>query len=146
MNQKYNDILPLPHPVSETHAPMPLADRAAQFAPFAALVGHDAAIEETARLTDRRIELDEGELAVLDRKWQYLCTHLDEHPLVTVTWFEADKHKDAGAYRTPVGTIDKIVNAKGYICMSSGETIPLCDIVALDSELLRCFISCEDIV
>lgn len=144
MNPKYNDILPLPHPVSKTHPPMPRENRAAQFAPFAALTGHDAAIDETARLTDRRIELDENELAVLDRKWRCLCDHLDERPLVTIVYFEADTQKDGGAYRTAVGTIEKIEHGGGIVWMSGGDKIPLCDIVALESELLLRFIEGDD--
>lgn len=68
MSTSYDDILPLPHHVSEKHPPMSRLDRAAQFSPFAALTGYEAAVEETARLTDRRIELDEGEKeAILPR-------------------------------------------------------------------------------
>ena len=68
----YDDIIHLPHHLSKKHAPMPLIDRAAQFSPFAALTGHDAAIKETARLTDRKIELDEYEIANLDEKLQQI--------------------------------------------------------------------------
>jgi len=67
-NNSYEDIINLPHPVSKNHPQMPLRDRAAQFAPFAALTGHDAAIKETARLTDERLELSEEAIAQLNEK------------------------------------------------------------------------------
>jgi len=73
LSHRYDDIIGLPHHVSDRHAHMPGTDRAAQFAPFAALTGHDAAICETARLTDQLMELTEDRKAVLDRILQYLC-------------------------------------------------------------------------
>lgn len=128
MNPKYNDILPLPHPVSGTHVPMSRANRAAQFAPFAALAGHDAAIDETARLTERCVELDEQERELLEYRFQALLCCLDRHPTVTVTWFEADAHKDGGAYRTVAGTAQGV--SKDAVTV--GDTvIALRDIVGL---------------
>ena len=76
MNEKYKDMLRLPHPVSATHPRMSLQDRAAQFSPFAALTGYEDALKETARLTDRRIELDEDTKAMLDLKQQILADRL----------------------------------------------------------------------
>ncbi len=146
MNQKYNDILRLPRPVSKTHVPMSRENRAAQFAPFAALTGHDAAIEETARLTERRVELDEDALAELDHKWRILREHLEERPLVTITYFKADKQKDGGVYNTVVGTIENVNEQQGWLALSDGTVIPLCDIAALDSELLRCFVGSDDLL
>ena len=72
MKGKYDDIINLPHPESKKHPRMSLQDRAAQFSPFAALTGHSAAIDETARLTERKLELNEEKKAELDRMWQYL--------------------------------------------------------------------------
>ena len=90
----YDDIIDLPHPTSVRHPRMPMADRAAQFSPFAALVGHGAAIRETARLTDRKIELTEEEKAVLDDK---LCLLLDTGGEAVFTYFLPDEKKDGGA-------------------------------------------------
>ena len=87
MTGPYDDILHLPHPTSKRHPRMPIADRAAQFSPFAALTGHGAAIEETARVTDRRIELDEDAKEQLDQTLQLLLERIDEQPEITVTWF-----------------------------------------------------------
>lgn len=133
---KYSDIVSLPHPVSVTHPRMSRHDRAAQFAPFAAVVGHEEAAAETARLTDRRVELDESELERLERKWQWFCAHAPERPSVTITYFQKDKQKDGGAYCTAVGVVDKIDSAKGRITLSQGQTIPLADIVDLVVDLV----------
>ena len=91
MTGDYNDIIYLPHHVSPTRPQMSMRDRAAQFSPFAALTGYDAAIRETARLTQEKVELDEQELAVLDRKFQLLLEQLGRCPQVTITWFVPDE-------------------------------------------------------
>ena len=95
MNQ-YEDIINLPHHVSPTRPQMPMSDRAAQFAPFAALTGYDAAIKETGRLTDEKIELDEEALTALDMKYQFLMDALDDAPEVTITYFQPDERKAGG--------------------------------------------------
>lgn len=145
VNNQYNDIVSLPHPVSHTRVPMSRQNRAAQFAPFAALVGHDAAVAETARLTDRRVELDENELDILDRKWQCLRVHLSEQPTVTVTYFCPDKQKDGGAYLTVTGDINKADEYGGFLYLSGGHAIPFSQIVAINSPLLRSFVGSDDI-
>ena len=98
MSGPYDDIINLPHPTSQRHPRMPIHDRAAIFSPFAALSGHGAAIAETARLTEQRIELDEDTRAELDRKQAVLLEHMDEQPEITITWFQPDERKDGGAY------------------------------------------------
>ena len=87
MSGKYDDILYLPHPTSAKHPRMPTSDRAAIFSPFAALTGHAGAIAETARLTERKMELDEDAKAELDRRQAVLLEHIAEQPEITVTWF-----------------------------------------------------------
>ncbi len=131
MNPKYTDMVPLPHPVSETHPPMSRENRAAQFAPFAALAGHDAALAETARLTERYIEPDEQARDLLDYRLKMLLYHLDEQPTVTVTWFEADKQKDGGAYRTVTGAVSAVTDTAVTV---SGTVILLGNIVGLIPE------------
>ncbi len=133
MKQDYSELLALPHPVSKTHAPMSRRQRAAQFAPFAALVGHEAAIAQTARLTERRIELDEGELAELDRRWRQWKNYGEKAPSVTVVYFEADKQKDGGAYLTVSGTIEKMEEWRGVLRVA-GREIPLEDIYTITWE------------
>ena len=93
MTGKYDAILHLPHHVSKKHPPMPMADRAAQFAPFAALTGYDAAIRENARLTQERIDPAEAELASLDRRFRLLLEHLGERPEVRLTRFRPTSHR-----------------------------------------------------
>ena len=104
MTGPYDDIISLPHPTSAKHPRMPLSDRAAQFAPFAALSGHSAALVETARLTDQRMELDEDARAALDSKQQLLLERIKERPEITVTWFQPDAKKER---RRPVYRINR---------------------------------------
>ena len=103
MNNRYDEIINLPHHISKTRPQMPMSDRAAQFAPFAALTGYDSAIMETGRLTDERIELDEEALTALDMKYQLLMDALNEAPKVTITYFQPDERKAGGKYASQVG-------------------------------------------
>lgn len=131
----YNDIMHLPHHVSTTRARMPGIDRAAQFAPFAALTGYDTVIQETGRLTDRRIELSEDSLASLDRKQQFLAEHLADHPAVSVTYFIPDRRKSGGAYVTVTGRVKKLDNYQRLLLLHDGTQIPFDDILELESPL-----------
>ena len=85
MSGPYDDIIQLPHPTSARHPRMSFSGRAAQFSPFAALSGHSAALAETARLTDRQIELSDDDKAVLDQKQRILLEHIKEQPEIAVT-------------------------------------------------------------
>ena len=102
---KYAHIIDLPHHVSKVRPQMTMYQRAAQFAPFAALTGHSAAISETARLTDKAIELSESECEVLNQKITLLLAHLDEHPYICITYFVPDLKKKGGKYETHSGSI-----------------------------------------
>ncbi len=128
---KYDDMLQLPHHVSERHPQMSRQDRAAQFSPFAALVGLDAALQETARVTDRRITLDEYEQAALDAKLQQLRDTLRTQPRVTATYFVPDAFKEGGTYRTTAGRVKKLTEENPRLVLTDGEEIPLGDLVAL---------------
>ncbi|MFI3212781.1 MAG: hypothetical protein R3Y24_05510 [Eubacteriales bacterium] len=134
MTDNYQDILHLPHHVSTKHPPMSLMDRAAQFAPFAALTGHDVAIKETARLTDRRLELDELEQEALREKLNDIMTMIDSHPQVTLTYFQPDGKKDGGVYLTVTGYVKKIAEHKRVIYMMDGVEIPIVEIIAIESD------------
>ena len=125
----YDDIINLPHPTSVKHPRMSMADRAAQFSPFAALVGHGAAIQETARLTDQKIELTEDEKAVLDEK---LCLLLDTGGEEVFTYFLPDERKDGGAYVTAVGSIKKIDLLEHRVVLNDGVIIPIEDILEIE--------------
>ena len=131
--RRYDDIINLPHHVSATHPHMPLADRAAQFSAFAALTGHGAAITETARLTDRKIELDEYEKAVLDMKQQILKAA--DMPEVSVTYFVPDEKKSGGRYTTAKGRLEKIDEYGRALVLSGGVRIPFDDVFDMESEL-----------
>ena len=108
MNEKYKDMLHLPHPVSATHPRMALQDRAAQFSPFAALAGYDDALRETARRTDRFVELDEDRKQEIDRQISYLQQHLLDTVPVKIIYFVPDEKKDGGSYTAVEGCVRKI--------------------------------------
>ena len=135
MNGKYDKIMGLPHHVSKTRPQMPMSDRAAQFAPFAALTGYDAAIKETRRLTDERIELDVEALSALDMKYQPLMEALDEAPEVTITYFRPDERKAGGKYVSAVGAVKKIDDFERRITMQDGAKIPMDDVLSIEGEL-----------
>ena len=134
MNQ-YEDIINLPHHVSPTRPQMPMSDRAAQFAPFAALTGYDAAIIETGRLTDEKIELDEEALTALDMKYQFLMDALDDAPEVTITYFQPDERKAGGKYVSAVGVVRKVDDFERRITMQDGAKIQMDDVLSIDGEL-----------
>lgn len=125
MNNRYDEIMGLPHHVSTTRPQMPMSDRAAQFAPFAALTGYDSAIKETGRLTDERIELDEEALTALDRKYQLLMDTLDDAPEVTIIYFQPDERKAGGQYVSATGTVKKVDTFGRRILLQDGTRIPL---------------------
>ena len=95
---KYDDIINLPHHVSKTRKPMSLYNRAAQFAPFAALTGYDAAIKETVRLTDRKIQLDEDSQKMINKKIYFISINVKSKPYVNILHFVQDQKKSGGTY------------------------------------------------
>ena len=134
-SNKYDEILSLPHHVSKTRPQMPMSDRAAQFAPFAALTGYDAAIKETGRLTDERIELDEEALTALNMRYQLLIDVLDKEPEVEITYFKPDECKAGGEYVSVIGAVKKVDDFERLITMQSGIKIPMDDVLNIDGEL-----------
>ena len=110
-------------------------ERAAQFAPFAALTGYDSAIKETGRLTNERIELDEEALTALDRKYQLLMEALDDEPEVTITYFQPDERKAGGKYISATGAVKKVDDFERRITMQDGTKIPMDDVLSIDGEL-----------
>jgi len=129
---RYDDMIHLPHHQSTTRAQMSLHDRAAQFAPFAALTGHEAAIEETARLTEDEITLDDTALADINDRLYEISQHLSEQWKVSVTYFRPDAKKQGGAYLTDVGTIRKINEIEQFIIMDSGICIKMEQIIKIE--------------
>ena len=135
MNNRYDEIINLPHHVSKTRPQMPMSDRAAQFAPFAALTGYDSAIKETGRLTNERIELDEEALTTLDRKYQLLMDALNEEPEIEITYFKPDERKSGGEYVTVIGAVKKVDDFERQITMQDGVKIPMDDVLSIEGEL-----------
>ena len=131
MPTPYDDIIHLPHHVSQNHPQMPLRDRAAQFAPFAALTGYEAAVGETARLTAERRELDPQEAEELDRRLTDLAARLPDHPEVTVEYFVPDERKSGGAYVTVTGRVRHVSVSEKLLVMEDGMEIPMDDVVSL---------------
>ncbi len=128
---KYDDIINLPHHVSATRPHMPIIDRAAQFQPFRALSGYEDAVQETARLTDEKIELTEDEKALLDARLQRLADEISSQPIVTLTYFQPDKKKAGGAYVTATGQLKKIDDLEGALILMDGKRVLIEDILAI---------------
>ncbi len=114
---------------------MSMHDRAAQFSPFAALTGHDAAIRETGRLTDERIAPGDEAKAILDRKLRYLNDIIDEQPEITVTYFMPDERKSGGAYVTVKGKLKRLDACERMMYLIGGDKIPLDEIVNIESHV-----------
>lgn len=129
--EQYADLLHLPHHTSPRHPPMPRENRAAQFAPFAALTGHGDAVEETARLTQPRAVLDEGVIAELDTRIGQLRAQIDAHPLAEITYFVPDKQKAGGAYVTVRGRVRKIRALEKQIVLEDGTIVPIEQVMEL---------------
>lgn len=133
----YEDIIHLPHHVSISHSSMSILDRAAQFSPFAALSGYDAAVKETARWTDTRMELGEDKRDILLEKLCIVQDAIDERPEISVTYFEPDARKAGGTYVTITGRAKKVDDVAHILCMTDGLEIALGEIVEIEGALLR---------
>ena len=140
MSDKYDDIINLPHHVSRKHPPMSLHNRAAQFAPFAALTGFGAEIMEAARLTSELVNMSEDAKAILDMKLQMIQDNISAHPQVTITYFEPDTIKHGGSYHTIVDGIKEIDEYKREFILLSGGRIPVDYVIELQSELFGALI------
>lgn len=134
MTGKYDDILRLPHHVSASRKPMAMTARASQFAPFAALSGYDAEVQEAGRLTDRPIEPDEYEKEAMNARLQLLARHFREEWVVSLVFFQPDERKAGGAYVTRTGTVKKLYETERLLTLTDGTVIPLDDLIALDGE------------
>lgn len=120
MNSPYADIIHLPHHVSQKHPQMPTLDRAAQFAPFAALTGYDDSIAETGRLTTERRELSEQEQNELNRRFDFLISRLKSSSEVDIVHFIPDERKSGGEYQTTTGSIKNISLPERIITLDTG--------------------------
>ena len=132
MKTPYDDIIHLTHHVSHNHPQMPLRDRAAQFAPFAALTGYESAVGETARLTSERRELDPQETEELNRRLTDLAARLKDRPKVTIEYFVPDERKSGGAYVTVTGRVRNISVLERLLVMEDGTVISMEDVASID--------------
>lgn len=132
MSGKYDDIIDLPHPTSKKHPRMSRQNRAAQFSPFAALTGYDAAIRETARITEDRRELSEDAVVELNYKISLLQQEQAGMKKIKVIYFRQDTTKDGGAYRKEDGDFKRIKSNEGILELTNGIQIPLEDIFKIE--------------
>lgn len=130
-NEKYKDIINLPHHVSKKHPQMTIENRAAQFAPFAALVGHDEAVKETARLTTNKKDIDNDLKIILDKKLQIINENITNTPEATITYFVPDEKKEGGQYLTITEKVKKIDTYKQVIILENKEQININDIIEI---------------
>lgn len=134
---KYDDMISLPHKVSQSRPPLSARQRAAQFSAFAALTGYEECVSEQARLTECRAPLSEDDCAELDRRLAILTEHLPERPEVTLTLFIPDSRKQGGAYVTKTGAVRRVCTEERVLVMCSGERIPLDSVCAFGGELFK---------
>lgn len=131
----YSDIIKLPHHVSTTRSHMSTYNRAAQFAPFAALTGYDAKIEETARLTDKKLVLDDDRPAKIDACLQILIDNISEHSFITITHFVKDTNKSGGKYIDTPGYFKMIDESEHAVIMMDGTKILIENIYEIDGDI-----------
>ncbi len=131
----YEDIVNLPPHISKKHPQPTMLERAARFAPFAAITGYEEMVLEEARVTEERVELDEGTLAILNEKLNIIHESLDSEPIIKITYFEPDKKKSGGAYVSVTGTVKRIDEYERIVIMSDGKKIPIDEIFGLESKL-----------
>ena len=131
----YEDIVNLPPHISKKHPQPTMLERAARFAPFAAITGYEEMVLEEARVTEERIELDEGTLAMLNEKLNIIHDSLDSEPVIQITYFEPDKKKSGGAYISVTGTVKRIDEYERIVIMSDGKKLRIDEIFGLEGKL-----------
>ena len=131
----YEDIVNLPPHISKKHPQPTMLERAARFAPFAAITGYEEMVLEEARVTEERIELDDGTLAMLNEKLNIIHDSLDSEPVIQITYFEPDKKKSGGAYISVTGTVKRIDEYERLVIMSDGKKIRIDEIFGLEGKL-----------
>lgn len=130
-SDKYNDIINLPHHVSEKHVRMTIEERSAQFAPFSALTGYDDVIKETARETNSRIEINEEQKTILNKKLLLIKEKIHNRPKITVTYFIPDVKKDGGKYIEVTENVVKIDEYDRKIILENGEEVQIEEIIGM---------------
>lgn len=135
--QDYSDIIHMSHPISKKHPRMSMIDRAAQFSPFAALSGHGSAINETARLTKERIELDELEKEVISKKLDVISNYMGDDHIYMITHYVADEKKAGGSYNLHSGTIKKIDYYNRTLIFSDDKIVIFDDIIGIEGDIFN---------
>lgn len=131
MSDKYDDIKQLTRPQYDDLPPMSRHDRAAQFSPFAALVGYGDAIDETARLTDSKKELTEDEMTALNDNLRLLTEASGKQTEVRVTYFVPDKRKSGGSYKVKTGAVRFVDTYENMLVFADGSKIPIGDLYSI---------------
>ena len=131
MEKNYDDIIHLSHPKSPKHPPMTIMERAAQFSPFSALTGYGDAVDETIRLTDEQLELDEETKAMLNLKLQFLLENPQTEAVFT--YFQKDRKKSGGAYVNALGFVKDLDELKHELLLTDGTRIPVENVYAVES-------------
>ncbi len=131
----YEDIVDLPPHISKKHPQPTMMDRAARFAPFAAITGYEEMVLEEARVTEERVDLDEGALSLLNEKLNMIQEFIDEEPEIKITYFEPDKKKSGGAYVSVTGIVKRIDEYEHFVIMMDGKKISIEEIYGLESDL-----------
>ncbi len=132
--KNYDDIINLPHYEPKNHPRLTSDQRAAQFAPFAALTGYEDAVVEMGRITNTKIELDETQKGALDQKLRFMKEHLSNGYIYTIMYFEKDHLKDGGEYKQVVDSIKKVNDYEAKIIMNDGIIIAIEDIYSITCE------------
>ena len=130
----YEDIINLPHHRSKTHAHMSMQERAAQFSPFSALTGHEEAVKETARLTDKKLILSDDEKLLLNRKLSFISENLSQDFEYSFTYFVPDERKSGGAYKSRQASVKKLDSLQGFLILSDASVIEISQIIAIESD------------
>lgn len=133
----YDDIINLPYNKSKKRPNMSLEARSFQFAPFSALAGYEDKIVETARLTDKKIEIDDSLMEILNNKLIIIKEHIDEKPLITFTYFIKDKNKSGGSYETLTGNVRKIDEVNKEVIFADKSKIYFDDILDINGEIFN---------
>ncbi|MBQ6380719.1 MAG: hypothetical protein IJJ41_03835 [Clostridia bacterium] len=129
---EYQDIINLPHHQSANRPHMSLHDRAAQFAPFAALRGYDDEINETARLTDRQIELNDEQIAFINQQLNMISESIKSTPKARITYFVPDEKKEGGKYITIEADVRRIDEVQKQIILVTGESIEISKLSSIE--------------
>ena len=138
MSSRYDDMIYMQNPMPTCKPRMSLHERAAQFSPFAALTGYEDAVEETARLTDARLELSEDMKTILNEKMQMTVDNVDTDPIVTITYFVPDKRKAGGAYVDVTGIVKEIDEYERCIVMTDKNKITIKQVRSIEGDLFKC--------